>query len=202
MTVRNYGPTLLGTVPAAASDVEVYESDGVTPLTLTTAVAVDGSGHITWAADDGGAPPLHAIMKVTGPAGEVETISVTLPAGTSSGEGYVTRTTREQGVGGAPTAVAGAGAGTTPTALSVVGTDLDGVIAITTDADAAAGNLVVVTFHQPYDSAPRVMIEPRNAASAAVEDYVTSATTTGFTLSSANAPAASTPLSFAYHVSE
>jgi hypothetical protein len=203
VTIRNYGPVLLPIVPPDAAHVKVYAADGSDKqLTLTTPVAVDGSGRISWAADDGGNPPLRAHMRVTDSSGGVELVHVRIDAVTPAGSGPVQRAEREQGVGGTPTAVAGAGAGTAPSGLAVTGTDLDGQVNITTGSAPAAGALFTVSFSQRYDSVPRVVLEAQNAATAALQEYVTSATAAGFTVSSANAPGAATPLSFAYHAEE
>ena len=73
-------------------------------------------------------------------------------------------------------------------------------VATTTAAPTAATTLINVVFSAAYASAPEVFITPYgpNAASALL--YVSARSTTGFTLTSVNAPAASGSVSFGYMV--
>lgn len=103
----------------------------------------------------------------------------------------------------APTAAAGANAGTSPPAPVKTGcTDVAGKITFGTGTSPAAGSQVVVTFQVAYGSAPKVVLTPINSASAALNFHVATTTTT-FTVSCVNAPAASqanTIYGFFYHV--
>src|SRR5882762_6096865 len=102
-----------------------------------------------------------------------------------------------------PSAAAGANAGTSPPApVKTRCSDLAGQITFGTGTGPAAGAQVVATFNTAYVNAPKVVITPINSASAALNFYVTSTTTT-FTVSCVNAPAASqanTVYGFNYHV--
>lgn len=93
--------------------------------------------------------------------------------------------------GTAPTVAAGANNGTTPPAPTVAGVDMRGTATFGSGATPAAGAQVVVTFSSAYSSAPVVVVSAANAATAALNVFPTSVTTTGFTISSAVAPTAS-----------
>jgi len=110
--------------------------------------------------------------------------------------------------GNAPSIAAGTGAGTSPTVASMGGsTDLSGVINVTTGTSpAASANLVTVTYAVAYAAKPRVILEPANAAAAAlsgtgqvfVSDSLSSPT--GFVVVTGSAAlAASTQYFFYYH---
>jgi hypothetical protein len=104
-----------------------------------------------------------------------------------------------------PTALAGSGAGTSPPAPVVTSgsNDARGNVTGGTGTSPAAGALIAVTFNQTYASPPTVNATPANAASAALLPYVTSVTTTGFTIATQGAPAAAqanTTYSFNYQV--
>ncbi|HEX3641005.1 MAG TPA: glycosyl hydrolase family 28-related protein [Ktedonobacteraceae bacterium] len=103
----------------------------------------------------------------------------------------------------APTAAAGANAGTSPPAPVKTGcTDISGKITFGTGTGPAAGAQVVTTFNAAYANAPKVVLTPINSASAALNFHVATTTTT-FTVSCVNAPAASqanTVYGFFYHV--
>jgi hypothetical protein len=69
-----------------------------------------------------------------------------------------------------PTTAAGTGAGTTPT-ISVAGTDVNGVLSVTTGtgSPATAATIVTLTFSTVYGTAPKtVILTPANAAAAAL----------------------------------
>jgi hypothetical protein len=51
MTVRQYGPSAQTVVPTAANKVTVKDKAG-SAVTLSTAVALDGSGRVSFAVDD------------------------------------------------------------------------------------------------------------------------------------------------------
>jgi hypothetical protein len=105
--------------------------------------------------------------------------------------------------GTTPSAAAGSNAGTSPPAPVIAGDDTAGGVTFGTGTTPAAGNMVVVTFAVAYAAAPTVSLTPRNAATAALNDYVTSVGTGGFTIAFASAPAASqanTVYSMGFHV--
>lgn len=92
-----------------------------------------------------------------------------------------------------PSAGAGSNAGTAPPSpvIAAGSNDVRGSITGGTGTTPAAGNLITVTFAQAFASAPVVTIVPTNAAAAALQPYVTSVSTTGFTIAVGSAPAAS-----------
>jgi hypothetical protein len=103
----------------------------------------------------------------------------------------------------APTAAAGANAGSSPPApVKTNCSDVSGKITFGTGTGPAAGAQAVITFNTAYANAPTVVLTPINSASAALNLYVSSTTTT-FTVSCVNAPSASqanTVYGFFYHV--
>lgn len=101
--------------------------------------------------------------------------------------------TRFLSTGTAPTAAAGSNAGTTaPSPVVASGsTDARGSVTGGTGTGAAAGNLIAVTFNVAFASAPVVSLTPTNSATAALLPYVTSISTTGFTVAVQGAPASS-----------
>jgi hypothetical protein len=91
-----------------------------------------------------------------------------------------------------PTIAAGGNNGTTPPAPSLnPSTDTRGNGFFGSGSGPIAGAQVVVTFAKPYATAPIVLVNPGNAATAALGNLYTAVTTTGFTLYTPNAPAAS-----------
>lgn len=95
--------------------------------------------------------------------------------------------------GTAPSAAAGANAGGSPPAPVVVGgsNDIRGQITFGTGTAPAAGAMVAVTFATAYSAAPFVLVSPSNAQAASLQICAVSVSTTGFTLSTNDAPAAS-----------
>ena len=93
----------------------------------------------------------------------------------------------------APSAAAGSNAGGSPPAPVVVAGALDsrGEITFGTGTVPAAGNQVVVTFNKVLPKVPHVSVEPYNSVTAALNLHVVSRSTTGFTIASQAAPAAS-----------
>jgi hypothetical protein len=77
---------------------------------------------------------------------------------------------------------------------------MNGTINTTAVASPAAGSICTITYAGAYAAIPRITLTPRNAATVSAGLYVTSEGTGGFTVSTANAPAASASLSFHYHV--
>lgn len=107
--------------------------------------------------------------------------------------------------GSAPAAAAGAQAGTSPPSPVVASgsNDTRGRITFGTGTSPAAGELVAVTFAQPYASAPFVVVSPTNDTTSALAPSVASVTTTGFSLFLATGPAGgagNTVYGFAYVV--
>lgn len=106
------------------------------------------------------------------------------------------------------TAAAGANAGASPPAPVVTAgsTDTRGSLTFGTGASPAAGAEAVVTFSSAgvaYASAPVVVIAAKNAATAALQPYVSAISASSFTVSFGSAPAASqanTTYSIAYFV--
>lgn len=87
---------------------------------------------------------------------------------------------------------AGSAAGTTPPApSSVTCHDARGSFKFGTGTSPTAGAMATVTFGTAYAAAPIVVLVPGNAATAALQLYVTSVATTGFTVGCNVAPAAS-----------
>jgi hypothetical protein len=106
------------------------------------------------------------------------------------------------GTGVAPTAAAGANAGTSPPAPVIAGTDVSGTVTFGTGTSAAAGAQAVVTFAKTYSNA-RVILSANNAATTALGLYVSSVSSSGFTISTNSAPSSSqanTTYSVTYHV--
>lgn len=99
---------------------------------------------------------------------------------------------------GSTTIAAGAGSGTGPS-VSIAGNDTSGTATITTGTTPSAGILATITFANAYGSAPRVILTAGNAATTGLQIYRGSGTTT-FTISSNNAPTASTTYTFDYQV--
>jgi hypothetical protein len=97
-------------------------------------------------------------------------------------------------IGSAPTAAAGANNGTAPPSPVVTAgaTDNRGNITFGSGSSPAAGAQCVVTFATPYLVAPvGIAFIALNTGTQALGMYVTSITTTGFTVSTTNACAAS-----------
>lgn len=116
---------------------------------------------------------------------------------------------RYQSYGFAPTVAAGANAGASPPAPGKTEcSDQDGFITFGTGTAPTAGAQVVVTFANGasgfgYTKTPKVLLTPRNAAAAKLGLYVSSESTTGFTVSSAEIPAisqANTTYAFSYKI--
>ncbi|MGW4223013.1 right-handed parallel beta-helix repeat-containing protein [Streptomyces bauhiniae] len=78
--------------------------------------------------------------------------------------------------------------------------DMNGTINTTAVASPAAGSIATVTYAGAYGAIPRVTLTARNAATVAAGLYVTAESVNGFTVATANTPAASASLSFHYHV--
>ena len=70
-------------------------------------------------------------------------------------------------------------------------TDAAGIVTFGTGTGPSAGAMVAVTFNRAYGTEPYVVLSPMNAATAALLPYVSSPSSTGFTISAQTAPAAS-----------
>lgn len=102
--------------------------------------------------------------------------------------------------GPTPGASSGGSVGSGGTA-SVSGTDSSGTVTINTGAGPGAGTLANVTFAANYNGTPRVIITPVGPASAALDVYVTRSTS-GFSISTLNAPSGANTYIFDYWVVE
>ena len=68
-----------------------------------------------------------------------------------------------------PSIAASTGAGTSPTGITVAGTDMSGVVTITTGTSPSINSiLATVTYNSAYSSSPVVVITPANAATASL----------------------------------
>lgn len=101
------------------------------------------------------------------------------------------------------TVAASSGAGTSPPTPTVAGNDTRGTVNMGTGTSPGTGAQALVTFSATMSDAPTVVISPLNSATAALQPYVSSVTTSSFTVSFGVAPTASQGLGtyqVAYHV--
>ncbi len=110
-----------------------------------------------------------------------------------------------KGNSGALSIAASTGAGTSPSAVSVTGTDMSGVVAITTGTSPSVNAvLATITYNTAFSTAPVVVITPANAATAslaAAQAVWVNLTTTGFTINTnATAVVSSTAYKWNYVV--
>lgn len=106
--------------------------------------------------------------------------------------------------GTAPAVANGAGAGTTPGTATITGTNVAGVVNLTTGtATTANAILATITFNGTLPTAPQACIlQPRNSGGASNYNviFTTAPTTTTWTITTGStAPAVSTAMSFGYH---
>jgi len=91
-----------------------------------------------------------------------------------------------KGNSGALSIAASTGAGTSPSAVSVTGTDMSGVVSLTTGTSPSVNAvLATITYNTAFSTAPVVVITPANAATAslaAAQAVWVNITTTGFTI--------------------
>jgi hypothetical protein len=91
-----------------------------------------------------------------------------------------------KGNSGALSIAASTGAGTSPSAVSVTGTDMSGVVSLTTGTSPSINAvLATITYNTAFSTAPVVVITPANAATAslaATQAVWVNITTTGFTV--------------------
>lgn len=78
--------------------------------------------------------------------------------------------------------------------------DSSGYVNATAVVSPVAGTIATITYSTAYNTTPKVTLTPRNAATAAANIYLTSESTGGFSVATANAAGASASLSFGYHV--
>jgi hypothetical protein len=84
-----------------------------------------------------------------------------------------------KGNSGVLSIAASTGAGTSPSAVSVTGTDMSGVVALTTGTSPTVNAvLATITYNTAFSTAPVVVITPANAAQAVWVNI----TTTGFSI--------------------
>jgi hypothetical protein len=91
-----------------------------------------------------------------------------------------------KGNSGVLSIAASTGAGTSPSAVSVTGTDMSGVVALTTGTSPTVNAvLATITYNTAFSTAPVVVITPANAATAslaAAQAVWVNITTTGFSI--------------------
>jgi hypothetical protein len=110
-----------------------------------------------------------------------------------------------KGNSGALSIAASTGAGTSPSAVSVTGTDMSGVVALTTGTSPTVNAvLATITYNTAFSTAPVVVITPANAATAslaATQAVWVNITTAGFTINTnATAVVSSTAYKWNYVV--
>jgi hypothetical protein len=110
-----------------------------------------------------------------------------------------------KGNSGALSIAASTGAGTSPSAVSVTGTDMSGVVSLTTGTSPTVNAvLATITYNTAFSTAPVVVITPANAATAslaAAQAVWVNITTTGFTINTnATAVVSSTAYKWNYVV--
>lgn len=93
--------------------------------------------------------------------------------------------------GQTPTLSEGAAVGTTAPPVIVTGNDFAGSVIFGSGSSPAAGAIASFTFDRAYTLPPAITIAPTTSGAAGLGLYVSSVSTTGFTVSCANAPAAS-----------
>lgn len=185
------GPTTI-VVAASATAISVQETGDTAPR-----FSVTGDGTLHWG--PGNAPVDTQLSRagagnltMPGSFGSNSNISATGNLLTATGD-VITARHFLGSSGTAPTAVAGANAGTTPPAPVVAASSNDtrGSLTFGTGTTPAAGAQAVVTFAAAFAAAPVVMLTETNALTAALQFYVTSVGTGGFTIATQTAPAAS-----------
>jgi len=176
-TVTNFAVIGTGLTTLAATNASITYTNGYgalftqptngTNVTMTNkyalGLAYDATHLFTVSLNSAGAATLNA----------TSTITIT-PATTITGAltNSATTTTLKHLAGStsAPSIVAGTGAGTSPT-VSVSGTDISGIVNITTGTSPSGSNAIVatVTFNTAYASAPKgVVLVPANVNAAAL----------------------------------
>lgn len=103
----------------------------------------------------------------------------------------------------APAVAAGSHAGSAAPAPTVTGTDVAGEVSFGTGGAPTSGNMITLTWHRAYPGEQKIVITPRNAATAALMMWVNDSATTGVSIAAAIAPSAAQAVGtykFAYHV--
>jgi hypothetical protein len=179
-------------VGASTNGIAVQESGDTAPR-----FAVTGDGVLHWGPGNGAVDTQLSRngagnLSMPGSFSANSNISATGNIATASGDINTARHFLGSSAS-APGAAAGAGAGTSPPAPVVAATanDTRGSLTWGTGTTPAAGNQVAVTFATAYAAAPVVMLTETNAVTSALAPYVTSVGTTGFTIATQGAPAAS-----------
>jgi len=108
--------------------------------------------------------------------------------------------TRSADATAAPVGSVGAGAaGGTGASITVTGNNQVGNISVTSgNSGIVAGALASVSYTNTMGVTPRVVVEPRSAAAAALGPIYVTTSTTGFTINTSVAPANNTAYSFDY----
>lgn len=81
---------------------------------------------------------------------------------------------------------------------SIGGSDTAGTISVNTGSSPPAGCFIAVSFAQKFNATPHVVISPSNSSAAGLEYYTTNRSSTGFSVCTASAPAATTSYTFDY----
>ena len=110
-----------------------------------------------------------------------------------------------KGNSGALNIAASIGAGTSPSGLTVTGTDMSGIVSLTTGSSPSVNSvLATITYNTAYTTAPIVVITPANAATASLtagQAVWIDISTTGFTINTnATAVVSSTAYKWNYVV--
>lgn len=101
--------------------------------------------------------------------------------------------------GGVPGRTVGTAVGGGGTA-SVGGSDTAGTININTGGSPPAGCFITLSFTKNFGSTPHIIVSPSNSSAASLQYYTTNRSTGGFSLCTANPPAAGTAYLFDYVV--
>jgi hypothetical protein len=203
------GSAYFGTPASAGTRLHIQSSGASRPTNAANSknqwagpTRIDGSGASAFVVNDG----TNDHFNINATSSRVE-----LPGGRLLrfyASGYGSNSLDIDGVTGhiipkgtAPT-VAGIGGSGNFSAVSVVGgsSDMSGEVQVTAGTAPVAGNLFVVTFASAWPAAPRIMLTPKNAASATCQAYIAATSTATFTVAVVNASAASASLDWFYHV--
>ncbi len=172
-----------------AGAVQTYAGVSSQAITLSTTKTLYLDGAASWALVVGSAYPATPHVRLaTVVAGATTITSVTDNRTTNriAGQMIPAVTHLISTAASAPTIAAGAAAGSSPT-VAVTGTDLAGLISVTTGTTATTGILATISFNVAFGSAPRaIQLTPANANAAAVAAKVfadiSSVTTVHFTV--------------------
>jgi len=193
--VGNYAPAAARTTTIAGGTSAVVDQ-----INIGTDVATVAGGKTinigTGATTAAGGNTIHiGDGTPTGSGTNLVTIGSTVGASATTiqaGTGGVKISNALAGNSATPSIATSVGAGTTPTVKTVTGTNLAGIIAITTGGTAPTINAVVATITYAngvaFSSGSYVILTPANSVTSALavgkQVFVSSSTTTGFVLSS------------------